>query len=133
MNISDQSIPIMKSDIAGLEIKLLERIEKIETNLLREFRKYSITAAAKVAANDTTLAGAFYQQRVVANKNVTPPIPDGFYGKLQTLAAKPITLQALVGKALATSDFTSKQDHSTVARMRTRHALTRFGYLQLAE
>jgi hypothetical protein len=135
---SDESSPITRADIEVLEVKLLERIEKTETTLLREFRKYSITTAAKaaakptakVAAKDTALAGAIYQQRVVASKKVAP---NGFYSKLQALAAKPITLQALVGKALAANKFTSKQEHSMVARVRTRHALTRFGYLRRAK
>src|ERR1035437_2815868 len=86
------------------------------------------------ATNNTALGAAmantFYQQRVVRNPKVTAPNANGFFGKLQALAAKPITLQALITKALAANKFTSAKNHGMVARVRTRHALTRFGYLQ---
>ena len=79
------------------------------------------------------MANTFYAQRVVRNPKVLAANPNSFYGRLQTLAAKPITLQALVGKALAANKFTSTKAHGMVARVRTRHALTRFGYLMAAK
>ena len=89
---------------------------------------------AKVAATQNTGLGAamanlFYQTKVVASKKVLAPNSNSFYGRLQAMAAKPITLQALVGKALAGNKFTSAKNHGMVARVRTRHAFTRFGYL----
>ncbi len=93
--------------------------------------------AAKPAAQNTGLGAAmantFYQQKVVANKKVAAPNANSFYGKLQALAAKPITLQALVAKAMAANKFTSNKNHGMVARVRTRHALTRFNYLVVAK
>jgi hypothetical protein len=37
---SDDQAPISRTDLADLETRLLERVEKAETTLLREFRKY---------------------------------------------------------------------------------------------
>ena len=79
------------------------------------------------------MANAFYLQRVVRNPKVAAPNAGSFYGRLQTLAAKPITLATLVGKALAGSKFSSTKNHGMVARVRTRHALTRFNYLMVAK
>ena len=79
------------------------------------------------------MANTFYAQRVVRNPKVLAANPSSFYGRLQTLAAKPITLAALVAKALAGSKFTSAKNHGMVARVRTRHALTRFNYLVVAK
>src|ERR1035437_1066594 len=79
------------------------------------------------------MANTFYAQRVVRNPKVPAPNAGSFYGRLQTLAAKPITLAALVGKALAANKFTSTKNHGMVARVRTRNALTRFNYLMVAK
>ena len=94
-------------------------------------------AAAKKVSNGTALGAAmanmFYAQRVVASKKTLAANPNSFFGQLQKLASKPITLAALVAKVHAATKFTSKKDSHMVARVRTRHALTRFNYLVVAK
>jgi hypothetical protein len=90
------------------------------------------TQAAQVAA--TTQAAqvastAYYQQLVTSKGAVNTGKPGTFFGNLQNMATQPITLQALIAQAVAGNKFTSKKSHAFVATVRTRHALTRLGYL----
>jgi len=77
------------------------------------------------------VAQEFYQQRVVATDN--PTKPGTFFGTVQALAAKPTTLASIIAGTLQKCTFTSKKSHAFVSRVRVRHALTRYGYLQLAK
>jgi hypothetical protein len=71
----------------------------------------------------------FYQQMVIASNE---PAPKGFFSTVQALAAKPITLEALIIKAHDATEFRTDKDPMFVAQVRVRDAFTRFGYLRLA-
>ncbi len=66
---SDESNPITKADLEGLEVKLLERIEKTETTLLREFRKWAVSFESRFRANEI-LVGGFSERMVSLEERV---------------------------------------------------------------
>ena len=72
----------------------------------------------------------FYEQKVVAAKGVEHP--NGFFDTVMSLAAKPITLKALIAAAVNNNKFTTQKDVNIVARVRVRYALNH-GFLQLAK
>jgi hypothetical protein len=54
---------------AELKEEIFEQIEKVETTLLKEFRKYAIRAEARLRVNEVTASGltermAFLEERV---------------------------------------------------------------------
>jgi hypothetical protein len=49
--VSTEGTPVTKADLEVLETRLLERIEKTETTLLREFRKWAISFESRFRAN----------------------------------------------------------------------------------
>ena len=53
--------PITKADLDALETKLetrlLERIERTETTLLREFRKWAVSFESRFRANEILVGG----------------------------------------------------------------------------
>jgi hypothetical protein len=49
--------PATKADLEALETRLLERVEKTETNLLREFRKWAISFESRFKANEALVTG----------------------------------------------------------------------------
>ena len=48
---------VTKSEAAAAELKLLERMEKVETTLLKEFRKWARSFESRVRVNELTVAG----------------------------------------------------------------------------
>jgi len=42
----------LKTELGALEERVLERMEKVETNLLRAFRNWATTAETKLKVND---------------------------------------------------------------------------------
>lgn len=46
-----------KADLRESETRLLERIEKTETTLLREFRKWAVSFESRFRANETLVGG----------------------------------------------------------------------------
>jgi hypothetical protein len=65
--------PVTKADLdaleARLETRLLERIEKTETTLLREFRKWAISFESRFRANEI-LVGGFSERMVSLEERV---------------------------------------------------------------
>ena len=61
---SSDSNPITKSDLETLETRLLERIEKTETTLLREFRKWAVSFESRFRANEILVSG--FSERMVS-------------------------------------------------------------------
>ncbi len=53
-----------KADIEASQEMLLERIEKMETTLLREFRKWAITFRSRFRANELLVGG--FNERLIA-------------------------------------------------------------------
>jgi hypothetical protein len=51
-----------------LEERLLERIEKTETTLLKEFRKYAVRIAAKSRVTDASLTGFSERLEVIEER-----------------------------------------------------------------
>jgi hypothetical protein len=61
---SDESASATKADLVDLETRLLERIEKTETTLLREFRKWAISFESRFRANESLVVG--FSERVTS-------------------------------------------------------------------
>ena len=61
--------PITKADLDALETHLLERVEKTETTLLREFRKWAISFESRFRANEI-LVGGFSERMVSLEERV---------------------------------------------------------------
>jgi hypothetical protein len=55
---------VRKSDLEALQVALLERIEKTETTLLREFRKWAISFESRFRANEVLVGG--FNERLIA-------------------------------------------------------------------
>ena len=55
---------VRKSDLEALQVTLLERIEKTETTLLREFRKWAISFESRFRANEVLVGG--FNERLIA-------------------------------------------------------------------
>ncbi len=55
---------VTKSDLEALENRLLERIERSETTLLREFRKWAISFESRFRANQVLVDG--FSERMVS-------------------------------------------------------------------
>lgn len=49
--------PVRKADLEALQVTLLERIEKTETTLLREFRKWAISFESRFRSNEVLIGG----------------------------------------------------------------------------
>jgi hypothetical protein len=60
--------PVTKADLqAALDAKgteLLERIEKVETTLLREFRKWAVSFESRFRSNEVLIGG--FNERLVS-------------------------------------------------------------------
>ena len=52
MSTTPNNMPATKADFGALEESLLQRMEKIETNLLRAFRNWATSAETKLKVND---------------------------------------------------------------------------------
>lgn len=63
------SNPVTKADLESLATKLLERIEKTETTLLREFRKWAVSFESRFRANEI-LVGGFSERMVSLEERV---------------------------------------------------------------
>jgi hypothetical protein len=48
---------VTKADLEASELRLLERIEKTETTLLKEFRKWAVRFEAVVRVNEASVVG----------------------------------------------------------------------------
>ena len=55
---------VTKADLADLKEELLERIEKTETTLLREFRKWAVSFESRFRANEILVGG--FNERLIA-------------------------------------------------------------------
>jgi hypothetical protein len=64
------SDPATKDDLNALEIRMLERIEKVETTLLKEFRKWAISFESRFRANEV-LVGGFNERMISLEERVT--------------------------------------------------------------
>jgi len=64
------SEPATKDDLNALEIRMLERIEKVETTLLKEFRKWAISFESRFRANEV-LVGGFNERMISLEERVT--------------------------------------------------------------
>ncbi len=66
--------PVTKADLqAALDAKgteLLERIEKVETTLLREFRKWAVSFESRFRSNEV-LTGCFNERLVSLEERVS--------------------------------------------------------------
>jgi hypothetical protein len=96
----------------------------------------SLSAGSQDASKpmlDPALRKKFYRQKVVSTSKFTRP--GTFFNTVQALAGEPIALGELVIEARdAFADkFTTKKDPTFVASIRVRHALTRLGYLKIAD
>ena len=63
-------IPVTKADLEVLETRLLERIEKTETTLLREFRRWAISFETRFRANEI-LVGGFNERLIALEERIT--------------------------------------------------------------
>ncbi len=54
----------LKQGLGTLEERLLERIEKTETTLLREFRKWAVSFESRFRANEILVGG--FNERLIA-------------------------------------------------------------------
>jgi hypothetical protein len=54
----------LKQGLDSLEERLLERIEKTETTLLREFRKWAVSFESRFRANEILVGG--FSERLIA-------------------------------------------------------------------
>ena len=61
---ADDQNPATRGDLSDLETRLLERIEKTETTLLREFRKWAVSFESRFRANETLVTG--FSERMAA-------------------------------------------------------------------
>ena len=57
-------IPVTKADLDSLETRLLERVEKTETTLPREFRHWAISFETRFRANEIPAGG--FNERLIA-------------------------------------------------------------------
>ena len=64
------SEPATKDDLNALEIRMLERIEKVETTLHKEFRKWAISFESSFRANEV-LVGGFNERMISLEERVT--------------------------------------------------------------
>lgn len=64
-----ESDSITKADLAELRTELLERIEKTETTLLREFRKWAVSFESRFRANEI-LVGGFSERMISLEERV---------------------------------------------------------------
>ena len=64
------SDPATKDDLNALEIRMLERIERVETTLLKEFRKWAISFESRFRANEV-LVGGFNERMISLEERVT--------------------------------------------------------------
>lgn len=55
---------LSKQDLDALETRLLERIERTETTLLKEFRKWAISFESRFRANEVLVNG--FNERLIA-------------------------------------------------------------------
>jgi hypothetical protein len=55
---------VTKTDLADLKEEVLERIEKTETTLLREFRKWAVSFESRFRANEILVGG--FNERLIA-------------------------------------------------------------------
>lgn len=62
--------PVTKDDLAALETRLLERVEKTETTLLKEFRKWAISFESRFRANEI-LVGGFNERTISLEERVS--------------------------------------------------------------
>jgi hypothetical protein len=69
-SLSDSLRSEFKSDMESLENRLLERIEKTETTLLREFRRWAISFESRFRANEI-LVGGFNERMIGLEERVT--------------------------------------------------------------
>jgi hypothetical protein len=67
---STDSNPVSKADRESLETRLLERIEKTETTLLREFRKWAVSFESRFRANEI-LVGGFSERMISLEERVS--------------------------------------------------------------
>jgi hypothetical protein len=62
--------PATKSDVEALETRLHERIEKTETTLLREFRRWALSFESRFRANEI-LVGGFNERMISLEERVS--------------------------------------------------------------
>ncbi len=63
-----------KADLADLKEELLERIEKTETTLLKEFRKSAVSFESRFRANEILVGG--FNERLIAVEERLSDIED---------------------------------------------------------
>jgi hypothetical protein len=67
-SMSDENAPItrteLKTELEALETRILERIERSETTLLREFRKWAVSFESRFRANQVLVEG--FSERMVS-------------------------------------------------------------------
>jgi hypothetical protein len=127
---------IKNSNVASLpktkKPTAIEKARAMAKDITTDAVKKTTTAPI---AKETTVAAApkdtFYQLKVTSVGAPKQGKPGTFFGDLQALAAKPVTLEELIG-TMAKGKFTSKKDPLFVAKVRTRHAYSRLGYLVAA-
>ncbi len=66
---AEQENPVTKADLDALENRVLERLEKTETTLLREFRKWAISFESRFRANEI-LVGGFNERMISLEERV---------------------------------------------------------------
>lgn len=66
---STEGTPITKSDLDAFETKILERIERTETTLLKEFRKWAVSFESGFRANEI-LVGGFNERMISLEERV---------------------------------------------------------------
>jgi hypothetical protein len=54
--------PVTKQDLEALETRVLERMERVETTLLKEFRKWAVSFESRFRANEILVSG--FSERV---------------------------------------------------------------------
>jgi hypothetical protein len=67
--------PATKADLAAQEIRLLERLEKTETTLLREFRKWAISFESRFRSTEVLVTG--FSERLASLEERVSDIEQG--------------------------------------------------------
>jgi hypothetical protein len=125
-NSSVASLPKTKKPTA------IEAARAMAKTITNEAVAKAAPPATKVATTQQAApVSTFYATKVTSVGAPKQGKPGTFFGDLQALAAKPVTLEELIG-TMAKGKFTSKKDPLFVAKVRTRHAYSKLGYLVAA-
>lgn len=114
--------------------EILIELNRGTANVSDDGKKIIINYADSPTRRIAKVKEDFYAQRVVATaKPPRIPRPGSFFDMVRAQAVKPTTLAKIIAYCAANGKFTTAKSTTFVATVRVRHALTRYGFLQLVE